>query len=663
MNGHGTQGARGEEPLRFERLPTDRSIPFINLPVDRRGYRIDVAQKGFCHNLGLEYCELAQWDEAASLFVTTHSSITGDGKFSRKFRQQDIPWVSERVFRGEAIHFVRQSNFSEEAARDVETLFHAKTQSAAFIPLQSGKQILGFFGVGTSRAEDESSKLFGDWLQLIADVLAKALACNNIDSELRRNQEQKPLEADERFQLAIESFPMAVILSDERGEIVLLNSRAAEAFGYERGELPGRSIEMLIPPRFRKAQNAFHPEFVAHPTASSMGTGSTVCAMRKDGNEFQIEVALTPMQIDGNLFILRAITDITERRLAEQAMVDLNVQLLEANEQIREMKEHLELENLCLKQETRLEANHFEIVGGSDAILRVLMNAEKVAATDSTVLLLGETGSGKELVARTIHRNSKRKARLMVNVNCAALPATLVENELFGRERGAYTGALTREVGRFELADRSTIFLDEIGELPLELQSKLLRVLQEGEFERLGSSKTIHVDVRLIAATSRDLEAAVKEGKFREDLYYRLNVFPIRVPALRERREDIPMLTWHFLRELGCRMGRDMQTVRATTMKAFQNYSWPGNVRELRNVIERSLIINSGSVFEAELPERGSVMPSSGTAIEDVERSHIRCMLERTSWRVRGRGGAAEVLGLKPTTLEARMKKLGIVRK
>ena len=215
-----------------------------------------------------------------------------------------------------------------------------------------------------------------------------------------------------------------------------------------------------------------------------------------------------------------------------------------------------------------------------------------MAPTDSTVLLLGETGSGKELVARAIHKSSKRNTRPMVTVNCAALPASLVENELFGRERGAYTGALTREIGRFELADRSTIFLDEIGELPLELQAKLLRVLQEGEFERLGSSKTLHVDVRLIAATSRDLEGAVREGKFREDLFYRLNVFPIRVPPLRERREDIPMLTWHFLQLLGGRMGRDVETVRATTMKAFQAYRWPGNVRELRNVIERNLIIH-----------------------------------------------------------------------
>jgi transcriptional regulator with GAF, ATPase, and Fis domain len=290
------------------------------------------------------------------------------------------------------------------------------------------------------------------------------------------------------------------------------------------------------------------------------------------------------------------------------------------------------------------------------------MRAEQAAPTNSTVLLLGETGTGKELIARAIHRYSKRGDRLMVKVNCAALPATLVENELFGREKGAYTGALTREIGRFELAHESTIFLDEIGELPLELQAKLLRVLQEGEFERLGSSRTIRVDARLIVATSRNLEAAVREGKFREDLYYRLNVFPIQIPPLRERREDIPMLTWHFLRDLGGRMGRKIESVRASTMNLFECYSWPGNVRELRNVIERHLITYNGTVFEAELPPMIRPPASSEDTAREVERRHIHRVLERSGWRIRGHGGAAETLDLKPTTLESRMRRLGIFR-
>jgi len=338
--------------------------------------------------------------------------------------------------------------------------------------------------------------------------------------------------------------------------------------------------------------------------------------------------------------------------------------LRRANWEIEQLKQQLEKENVCLREEVTLEHHHNEVIGNSESLRRVLRLAEQVAATDSNVLVLGETGTGKELVARTIHEHSRRKGRVMVKVNCAALPGSLVESELFGREKGAFTGALTREIGRFELAHGSTILLDEIGELPIELQSKLLRVLQEGEFERLGGPKTIKVDVRVIAATSRNLQAAVREGKFREDLFYRLNVFPITIPPLRERREDIPPLVWHFVNDLSQRMGRSIETIQRSTMEAFTNYYWPGNVRELRNVIERFLITNTSTVFRADLPP----MDTDGTLVhaqtfEDVERNHILRIMEMVGWRVRGEGGAAQILALKPTTLESRMQKLGIERR
>ena len=338
-------------------------------------------------------------------------------------------------------------------------------------------------------------------------------------------------------------------------------------------------------------------------------------------------------------------------------------ELNEAYQEIAELKLRVEKENVYLREEVRLEHHHGEVVGDSDGIRRVLQQVEQVAPTDSTVLVLGETGTGKELIARTIHEHSRRKDRVMVNVNCAALPATLIESELFGREKGAFTGALTREMGRFELANGSTILLDEVGELPIELQSKLLRVLEEGELERLGSSKTIRVDARVVAATSRNLQQAVREGKFREDLFYRLNVFPITVPPLRDRQEDIPPLVWHFLDLLCQRMGRSIETVHSDTMDAFKNYYWPGNVRELRNVIERFLITSTGTVFRAKLPpveaSEGGARPQT---FEEVERNHLLRILEMVGWRVRGEGGAAQILGLKPTTLESRMQKLGISR-
>ena len=346
--------------------------------------------------------------------------------------------------------------------------------------------------------------------------------------------------------------------------------------------------------------------------------------------------------------------DVTEIRHATE-------QLQTAYSDIEKLKQQLEQDNLYLQEEIKLE--HHGVVGESEKIHHVLRKAEQVAKTDASVLILGETGTGKELIARAIHEASKRRQRPMVKVNCAALPSALVESELFGRERGAYTGASTREIGRFELADGSTLFLDEIGELPLELQAKLLRVLQEGEFERLGSPKTIRVDVRLIAATSRNLELAMKEGRFREDLFYRLNVFPITIPPLRERREDIPPLVWHFVNELGRRMGRQIESIHGPTMEAFKNYSWPGNVRELRNMIERFLITSMGTVFRANwqsIEEPATAVRSQ--VLEEVERAHILQVMESTCWRIRGAAGAARILGLKPTTLESRMIKLGITR-
>jgi formate hydrogenlyase transcriptional activator len=654
----------GAQPLRFERLLSDLSTSFTALPASQLDQTIKATQRSLCQALGLEHSELAQWDETTKQFNVAHSTVLDHFLVGRTLAQQDIPWMSANILHGDIIHFTRKSKLCDEAATDVERIFHTTIQAAIFFPLTVGKQVFGFLGFGTSSAAAECSLPFNDRLRVLADAIGKALAFNRSSTPAAR-QERRRVQADERFRMLLASFPTAAVIADEEGRIVLVNAQISQMFSYREEELVGNPLEMLFAQRFRKGSGEDRMIFTAPAISSQMGTEQELYAIRKDGFEFQIKIALSPIQICRGGLILATITDITDRKSSEKNIIDIGVQLLEANEQIRKMKEQLECENIYLKQEINLDAKHVEVIGQGKAILQVLTSVEQVAATDAAVLLLGETGTGKELIARAIHKSSKRKARPMVNVNCAALPASLVESELFGRERGAFTGALTREVGRFELADRSTIFLDEIGELPLELQSKLLRVLQEGEFERLGSSKTIRVDVRLIAATSRDLEEAVREARFREDLYYRLNVFPIRVPPLRERRDDIPMLVWHFLRELGNRMGRDIEAVRTTTMKEFQSYSWPGNVRELRNVIERNLIIHPGKVFEAELPLRRAIAacPSLATTIEDVERNHICHMLDCTGWRIRGVGGAADVLGLRPTTLEARMKKLGIFRK
>jgi formate hydrogenlyase transcriptional activator len=654
----------GAEPLRFERLLADLSMSFAGLPSNQVDRTIKATQKALCDALGLEHSALAQWNETAKQFEITHSAVMDHLRVGRTLARHDIPWMSANILHGEVIHFARKSRHCAEAATDVERIFHTKIQSAIFFPLTIGKQVFGFLGFGTSGARAEWSIPFSDRLRLITDAIGKALAFTRTTAPAE-GRERRILEGDEHFRILLASFPTAAVIADDEGKVVLANSQVTRMFGYNEEELIGNPIEMLLAERFRKGYDEHRGLFSGPPCSRSLGTDQELYAVRNNGFEFRIDVALSPIQMGGGGLILAAITDLSDRSSSEKDIIDISVKMLEAHQHIEKMKEQLECADIPLTQDIKLDTQHVEVIGQGKAILQVLMSVEQVAVTDAAVLLLGETGTGKELIARAIHKSSNRKARPMVNVNCAALPASLIESELFGRERGAFTGAITREVGRFELADRSTIFLDEIGELPLELQSKLLRVLQEGEFERLGSSKTIRVDVRLIAATSRDLEEAVREGRFREDLYYRLNVFPIRVPPLRERREDIPMLAWHFLRQLGGRMGRDIEAVRASTMKDFQSYSWPGNVRELRNVIERNLIIHPGKVFEAELPVRTvtATTSSPATKIEDVERNHICHMLECTGWRIRGVGGAADVLGLRPTTLEARMKKLGICRK
>jgi transcriptional regulator with GAF, ATPase, and Fis domain len=302
------------------------------------------------------------------------------------------------------------------------------------------------------------------------------------------------------------------------------------------------------------------------------------------------------------------------------------------------------------------------LVGQSAALQHVLRQVDQVAMTDSTVLLVGETGTGKELFATAIHELSGRCARPMVRVNCAAIPSTLIEAELFGRERGAFTDAVTRQVGRFELADYSTIFLDEIGDLPPDVQVKLLRVLEERQIERLGSPKGIQVHVRIIAATHRDLEQRIVEGAFREDLFYRVNVFPIRVPPLRERVDDIPLLVWRFVKEFSNAFGKPIDTIPGENLAMLQRYSWPGNVRELRNVVERAMIMATCPRLTITLPASSSERARRSEKLVDVQREHILSVLASVRWRIRGPGGAAERLGLRPTTLETRMAKLGLTR-
>lgn len=343
-----------------------------------------------------------------------------------------------------------------------------------------------------------------------------------------------------------------------------------------------------------------------------------------------------------------------------------NTELLSRLKEIESLKNQLQAENKYLQEEIRVTHNFDEIVSKSKSFHKVLQQIEQVASTDATVLILGESGTGKELMARAIHNISLRSRKPLVKVNCATLPANLIESELFGHEKGAFTGALERKIGRFELADGGSIFLDEIGELPVELQSKLLRVLQEGEFERLGNSRTMRVNVRVIAATNRNLEQAIEKKEFREDLFYRLNVFPVLCPPLRDRKEDIPLLVKHFCLKHESKIGKKVTHIPSKVMDALMAYNWPGNIRELENIIERALILSRKETLEygdwLPVPKKISGPAAVLLPLETVEKEHILQALKKTGWKISGEKGAAKILGLNATTLEARMKKWGIKR-
>ena len=439
-------------------------------------------------------------------------------------------------------------------------------------------------------------------------------------------------------------------VDSEHFGLLTFNRGLAEYFLHDHGIhlKTGMSPEDLLPADFARQWHAFYRQAIAQGTfTTEYSTSGGNRVLRLNVNSLKSTEGVYGVSVFAQ--------DITGRKKLEK-------QLKEQLSEIETLKQRLQRDNIYLQEEIKLLAEHTGIVGQSHIMRKVLEQARQVALTDSTVLLLGETGTGKELLARAIHQMSDKKARPLITVNCASLPPTLIESELFGRERGAYTGAMTRMIGRFEIADGSTLFLDEIGELPLELQGKLLRVIEEGIFERLGSTKPIHVNVRIIAATNRDIEQEVRNRKFRQDLYYRLNVFPIVIRPLRERPEDIPLLVWAFVNEFQKRMGKTIESVSRASLEALQSYSWPGNVRELRNVIERAMILNRSKILVVQPPRFQSLRPETPRDLEDMERRHIIGVLESTGWRVSGKGGAAEVLGLKRSTLVSKMTKLGISR-
>ena len=464
-------------------------------------------------------------------------------------------------------------------------------------------------------------------------------------AELERAHMESLIKANEaHLRDLFDEAPIAYVHEGLDTRFLRANRAAMRSLGITPEEVDGTYGRDFIPDT-PEAQRRLREAFSSVGPGS--GTSGAVLELRRKDNGKPLWIQWWSKPDPSGTYTRTMFVDITERVLMEQE------------------KARLEAANVYLQEEIKTEHNFEEMIGTSSAIKKVFQAIEKVATTDATVLVTGETGTGKELIARAIHHLSHRKDGVLVKVNCAAIPAGLIESELFGHEKGAFTGALARKVGRFELADKATIFLDEVGDIPLDLQTKLLRVLQEGEFERLGSSKTLKVNVRVIAATNRDLDKEVREGRFRSDLYYRLKVFPIQLPALRERTQDIPLLVSYFVKKFSTTMGKKVESVSAHAIDLLKHYPWPGNIRELEHVIERGVILSQGPELELGdwMPKSAdSTVAGSTATLEEVERAHVIAVLRQTSWRVSGDKGAARILGLNPTTLEARMKKLGIQR-
>ncbi len=532
--------------------------------------------------------------------------------------------------------------------------------------------------------------------------LVHELGTHQIELEMQNEELRKvrdELESSRNQYAELYDFaPVGYFTIDARGLIEGVNLSGAHLLGIERGLLLKRPFSSFI------AEAADREIFSKHRKEIFQKQGMQTCEIRfkrKDGAVFYAQLQSVANEIlDGKTgYIRTTILEVTERKRAEEVLqkaygdLDLKVrertgELTRANEQLsqeieerkgteeslrsayaenKQLKDRFQAENIYLHKVIDKEYNFGEIIGRSNALEYVFFKVEQVAPQEATVLLLGETGTGKGLVARSIHGKSSRKDRPMITVNCSALPANLIESELFGREKGAFTGSHDRQVGRFELADNSTLFLDEIGEMPIDLQTKLLRVIQDGEFERLGSPKTIKVNVRIIASTNRNLEEEIRKGRFREDLFYRLNVFPITIPPLRQRKEDIPFLVDYFVAKFNKKTGKKIETVSKDTLNVLQEYDWPGNVRELESIIERAVITSLGAGLQildrfVNSPQAGEQEARDGKSLATLERDHILQALEKTGWRIEGEKGAAAMLGLNPSTLRGRMRKEGIRR-
>ncbi len=589
--------------------------------------------KNLAKALGVEYAFVSEFC-ADRTKVRTLAFWAGD-RLKENFEYAIAHTPCEKVLAGEIYHCA--DKVADRFPLHKDDLESLGVQSYLAIPVVSvGGEVLGHMAVM------DRKPMTPEQLDLSVFNVFGARA----GAELERLRMETVLkENEERLRDLFDEAPIAYVYEGLDSKLLRVNRTAMKSLGITADQVDGLYGRDFVP-KTSDAQRRLKDAFDS--VGKGIDTSGVVLELRRKDNGKPLWMKWWSRPDPSGTYTRTMFLDITEQVLAEQENARLQAQ------------------NVYLQEEIKLTHNFEELIGSSSSLKKVLKNVERVAPTDSTVLITGETGTGKELIARAIHNLSPRQNKPLVKVNCAAIPAGLIESELFGHEKGAFTGALTKKMGRFEVADKGTIFLDEIGELPLDLQSKLLRVLQEGEFERVGGTQTFKVNVRVIAATNRNLEQLSKSGQYRPDLYYRLNVFPIHLPALRERDGDIPLLAQYFVRKFAANLGKKIDRIPDRMVAALQRYQWPGNIRELEHVIERAVILSEGPELEpidwlSQSDNKTGVAKTTMT-LEEMERQHILDVLEQTNWRVSGDKGAAAILGLKPTTLEARMKKLGIAR-
>ena len=687
-----------EDRVRFESLISELSARFVNIAPDQVDSAIDVALFEILNFLKVDRIGLLQYEKNSDSY--RHIHVACADQISPVPVAVDLPvslfpYMYQKVLlEGKVTSFTTRDNLPEKAAIDRQTYADWEIRSCLNIPIDIGNEFMYVVVITSVRKECVWPEIHIPRLQLLGQIFANVLELKRTRRQLENRVMFEELLSQisanfvkitrKQLDVAIENALGRIVefLDLDRSVIArfsqenprMINTHFSTVPGVQVAwsELNNEKIPWVIeeitrgkavvfsciedlPVEALKDKEFFEKIGIKSNVTLPLVAGRNVlgffgCSVLRTERTWQKEV------IQGLQLLADVFTNAIVRKQKE-------AQLKEKFNEIRNLKRQLEKDNIYLREKINLQHAHEQIVGKSEVMMYVLSQVEQVAKTDSTVLIQGETGTGKELIASAIHNLSMRKDRPLITVNCACLPPSLMESELFGREKGAYTSALTRMSGRFEMANDSTIFLDEIGELPKEIQSKLLRVLETGTIERLGSANTVYVNVRIIAATNRILEKEVKEGTFRNDLYYRLNVFPISVPPLRERAEDIPQLVWALVRQLEQKIGKRIDSVSGKSMEDLQRYSWPGNVRELRNIIEYAMIVNKGSKLTISTPFNSTIIKKSPNQnLEDMERRHIINVLEQTGWRISGTGGASEILGLKRTTLQSKIKKLRIKR-